>query len=448
MLSLLLTAALTISGAHTHDRVGSAIANAGDVNGDGVPDMIVGEQFSGTARAGAAYVVFGRRGRVDLGRFGSRGFRIDGPGREAHAGFAVAGAGDVNGDGLGDLVVGAAGGGFLDTREGEAYVVYGKRDSAPVDLGHLGASGFRMTGSPGGQLGFAVKGAGDVNGDGLDDVIVGDPNGGTGHAYVVFGARVPADVDVDALGTQGYAIAIADGDAGFSVAGVGDMNGDGRDDVAVAEADDGLAWVVFGAASAAPVDLAALGARGFRVEPLGKPDDGIDEVAAAGDVNADGRPDLVLGASGEDVGRDSGGAWVVYGSASTQTVRVSHIGRRGFHIRGRPGDELGTSIDGAGDIDGDGHADLVLGSFARGAGAAYVVFGRSRRELDLTRLAGRAIRLPGRVAGARLGWSVAGVPNADGKGHDGVLIGAPHAKRGARTSVGAASLYISKRRSG
>jgi len=433
-----LTAALTISGAHTHDRVGSAIANAGDVNGDGVPDVIVGEQLSGKARAGTVYVVFGRRGRVDLRGLGSRGFRIDGPGREGHAGFSVAGAGDVNGDGLDDVIVGAAGGGIVDFRPGEAYVVYGKRDSAAVDLAQLGAAGFRMTGSEGGQLGFDVDGAGDVNGDGLDDLIVGDPNGGTGHAYLVFGTRVPADVNVDALGAQGFAMATENGDAGFSVAGVGDVNSDGRDDVAVAEADDGLAWVVFGDASTTPVDLAALGARGFRIEPLGKPDDGIDQVAAAGDVNADGRPDLVLGASGEDVDRNAGGAWVVYGSASTQTVRVAHIGRRGFHIRGRPGEELGTSIDGAGDIDGDGHADLVFGSFARGAGAAYIVFGRSRREL----------RLPGRVPGARLGWSVVGIPNADGKGHDGVLLGAPYAKRGGQASVGTATLFISKRRSG
>ena len=435
--SLLLTAALTITGAHTHDRVGSAIANAGDVNGDGVPDLIVGEQFSGHARAGAAYVVFGRRGRVDLGRIGSRGFRIDGPGREAHAGFAVAGAGDVNGDGLDDVIVGAVGGGFLDTRDGEAYVIYGKRDAAAVDLAHLGASGLRISGSEGGQLGFDVDGAGDVNGDGLGDVIVGDPNGGTGHAYVVFGARVPADVNVDALGAQGFAISKQDEDAGFSVAGVGDMNGDGRDDVALSEGDHGLAWVVFGDPSSAPVDLAALGARGFRIEPLGKPDDGIDEVAAAGDVNADGRPDLLLGASGEDLERHAGGAWVVYGSASTQTVRVSRIGSRGFHIRGRRGDELGTSIDGAGDIDGDGHADLVLGSFARGAGAAYIVSGKSRA----------VTRLPGRVPGARAGWAVAGVPNADGKHHDGVLVGAPYTKRGGHSSVGAALLYISRARS-
>jgi hypothetical protein len=323
--------------------------------------------------------------------------------------------------------VGAAGGGFLDNRDGEAYVVYGKRDSAAVDLAHLGAAGVRISGSEGGQLGFDVDGAGDVNGDGLDDVIVGDPNGGTGHAYVVFGTRAPADVNVDALGAQGFAIAKQDEDAGFSVAGVGDMNGDGRDDVAVAEADDGRAWVVFGDASTAPVDLGALGARGFGIEPLTRPDDGIDQVAAAGDVNADGRPDLVLGASGEDLGHHAGGAWVVYGSASTQTVRFSHIGNRGFHIRGRPGDELGTSIDGAGDIDGDGRADLALGS---SDGAAYVVFGRKRNR----------VRLPGKGRGSR---SVAGVANADGKGHDGILVGAPSVKHG----TGAASLYVSRARS-
>ena len=136
MLSLLLTAALTISGAHAHARVGSAIAGAGDVNGDGVPDMIVGEPSAGSAGAGAAYVVFGSRdgGGVNLGEIGPRGFRIDGPGLHARAGYAVAGAGDVNGDGLADVIVGAP---FSDpngTESGRAYVVFGKEDTAPVAL--------------------------------------------------------------------------------------------------------------------------------------------------------------------------------------------------------------------------------------------------------------------------------------------------------------------------
>ena len=294
----LLREQVQIDGGAARDRVGSVIGDAGDVNGDGLPDLLVGEQHARPhgARSGSVFVVFGSRskGRVDLGRLGARGFRIDGAEPEARAGFAVAAAGDVNGDGLDDVIVGASGGvsGIDTVHDGAALVVYGRRGRANVDLAALGTAGFRISGEEGGQLGFAVDGAGDVDGDGLADVIVGDPNGATGHAYVVFGSRTSADVNVDSLGTRGFAMAAEE--AGFGVAGAGDVNRDGRADVAVTGG--GPAYVVFGKASRADVDLARLGAGGIRLAGPARSARAGWSVAGIRDADGKGHDGVFVGA--------------------------------------------------------------------------------------------------------------------------------------------------------
>ena len=214
---------------------------------------------------------------VDLGNLGDRGFRIDGIDASDISGFRVSGAGDVNGDGLADLIVGAMAadpGG--DGSAGESFIVFGKAGSETVDLETLGAGGFRIDGIDAFDYsGRSVSGAGDVNGDGLADLIVGAPNadpGGdisAGESYVVFGKASSEPVDLAALGAGGFRIDGIDSFdfSGFSVSGAGDVNGDGLADLIVgaygaARGGDSLvgeSYVVFGKSSSATVDLAALG---------------------------------------------------------------------------------------------------------------------------------------------------------------------------------------------
>lgn len=475
-IDLLVRAGLRIDGAAAEDYAGFSdlVAGAGDVNGDGRQDVImgaVGADANGRANSGSAYVIFGRASAtsVDLATLGSVGFRIDGAFAGSPAsGFSVAGLGDVNGDGRSDVVVGLA----TATHRGRpgsgtAYVVFGKTSATPVDLAALGAGGFRIDGAAASdQAGRSVAAAGDVNGDGRPDVIVGadeaDSNGRpeSGSAYVVFGKASTAPVDLAALGGDGYRIdgAAARDAAGQSVAGAGDVNGDGRPDVVVgAPAADpngrtssGSAYVVFGKASRTTVDLAALGAGGFRINGVLAQDFAGWSVAGAGDVNGDGRPDVVIGAPANVGLNRRGGGYVVFGKASSTTVELAALGAGGFHIDGARGDDAtGRSVAGAGDVNRDGRPDVIVGAPGAdfngrfGSGSAYLVFGKATTAaVSLAALGARGSRIDGAAAGDQAGASVAGAGDVNGDGRPDVVVGAPSADPSGRQDAGSVHLVF------
>lgn len=308
---------------------------------------------------------------------------LAGASEEGLAGSTVAGLGDVNGDGRDDLAVAAQG-------EGTVYVIAGGALPAQAELGQ---SGFAITSIPVGDSLTEVEGlpyvdpgildvapAGDVNGDGLADILVGagraSPDGGeeSGAAYLVYGSRSTSDVDVAALGSRGYALT-GPGPfwhAGASVSGVGDVNGDGRDDIAVggrshvgredvtAAVGSAWTWVLYGGSERRDLELPARGGppNGFTVPGIG------DSLTRAGDVNGDGLDEVVGGDAYHRMGIP-GRAAVVFGSrASPPVVDARRPGRWGIALQMGRGRMIGEFTSAAGDHNGDGLADVAVGSYS------------------------------------------------------------------------------------
>lgn len=387
-----------IDGAAAGDQVGTSVAGAGDVNGDGFADLLVGAPSAGNnsrAYSGSTYVVFGssRSANVDLQALATLGFRIDGGAPKEWSGSSVAGAGDLNGDGLDDVIIGAPNAdGRGRSTSGSAYVVFGSVDAAPVDLADAVGRGFRIDGATTrDRAGTSVANAGDVNGDGRNDLLVGAPNHGA--AYVVFTGSA-ADVDLAVLGQRGFRI-----DGAFSkhynnhaLAGIGDVNGDGLDDVLVGShltVGGPGAFAVFGG-NADSVDRSSLGERGYLING-GSAGRAGKAVAGAGDVNADGIPDLLVGAPYADKNkrRYSGSSYVVFGGSS-DPADLDNLADRGLRIDGAAvGEHSGASVAGSGDFNGDGVADMLIGAFradAKGrkdSGSTYVVFGGEQARLKV-----------------------------------------------------------------
>jgi hypothetical protein len=459
---------LAIHGAGASQGAGDSVAGAGDVNGDGLEDVVVGApgaRNNGRASSGSAYVVFGRAapGAIDLAALGAGGFHVDGAGAGDRAGYAVAGAGDVNGDGRADVLVGAhaadPGG---RSNAGSAYVVFGKGSSAPVDLAALGAQGFRIDGAaPTERAGWAVAAAGDVNGDGRADLLVGAPfadRGGrqsSGSAYVVFGKSSTETVDLALTGDWGFRIdgASAEDFTAEAIGGAGDLTGDGLGDVLVGatfadpggRSSAGSAYVVYGKRTNEPVDLAALGAQGFRIDGAAA-GDGAGAAVAAGDVDGDGRTDLLVGAVFADANarRGSGSVHVLFGPRAG--VDLAAVGDEAARIDGAAVlDFAGGSVAPAGDANGDGRGDVLVGAAGvdspRGedSGAAYVVYAiGSSAVVDLAALGGQGFRMDGARGGDAAGGSVAGAGDVNGDGRPDALVGAAGADASGRAGSGSA----------
>jgi hypothetical protein len=416
------------------NNTGNQVSAAGDVNGDGIDDLLIGASgglgSSGVSSTigvnGASYVVFGASGlgasgTVELTALnGDNGFVLNGIAGGGASSYSVSAVGDINGDGNDDLLIGARDANPNGNKSGASYAVFGASEvgsSGMVELSALdGSNGFVLNGvTEDDRSGGSVSAAGDVNNDGIDDLLIGaigaDPNGDqSGASYVVFGTNgvgSSGTLELSTLdGSNGF---VLNGEAertasGASVSAAGDINNDGIDDLLIGVFSRGnngdlpigaTGYVVFGAngvGNSGTLELSTLdGSNGFVLD-----DDAHAgySVSAAGDVNGDGVDDLLIGVpysfciNDEDDAEcfSLGASYVVFGASgvgASGAVELSMLdGSDGFLLKGvLEGDDSGSAVSAAGDVNGDGIDDLLIGAPGAprrlGLGASYIVFGQS-----------------------------------------------------------------------
>jgi hypothetical protein len=390
-----------------------SVDSAGDVNGDGIDDIIIGAP-SISKYAGQSYVVFGSKkaypqpfGVQNLN--GSNGFIINGVQDYSYSGSSVSSAGDVNGDGIDDIIIGAP---SASNNAGQSYVVFGSKSGFPqiFNLVNLdGRNGFTINGKPSDWSGISVSRAGDINHDGIVDIIIGAYgfSSDAGKSYVVFGSKVGflqpfnlANLD----GRNGFVInGIKSGgtnpgdQSGNSVSNAGDINGDGINDVIIGTNQARQCYVVFGSKVGFPASLNLQnldGVNGFAVNNI---DDyayskSHKSVSRAGDINNDGIDDIIIGTPqgsntmpGPPPATGPGKSYIVFGRevGFPASFDLKYLdGKNGFNINGvDTGDFSGWSVSGAGDVNGDGVSDVIIGAPGQTGSSispkSYVVFGIS-----------------------------------------------------------------------
>jgi len=402
-LEWLRNAGATFEGDVAGDESSWAIDTAGDVNNDGFDDILISSwksQPGGKISAGRIYIMYGGlslTGNFDLAL---ADVVIEGQTAFWNAGFSIAGAGDVNNDGFDDVLIGARNATTNgNTGSGRCYLVYGGAAlPSVISLATLGAGGVTMNGIGFSDIaGHSIAGPGDVNGDGFDDMLIGAPGAGhagigfAGEAYIVYGSNtLPSLLELSSLAAGG----------------------------------------------------------GVTINGIASSDQNGTMVAAAGDVNNDGFMDILTGSPLADpFGKNlAGRAAIVYGGPSLPLViNLVSLNAGGVLINGHSsGDKLGDVGGGAGDINGDGFDDIILGVRVKNgpagekAGRSYVYYGGAGlpQTININAIGAGGITFEGVGANDQSGNAVATGGDVNGDGYDDLLIGATGADPNGDSNAG------------
>ncbi|WP_430895141.1 MULTISPECIES: FG-GAP-like repeat-containing protein [unclassified Paraflavitalea] len=411
------TANTSIESNKANAQLGFSVSSAGDINGDGYSDILLGANTydNGQANEGAVFIHNGSATGIST----TPAALLENNSVGALFGSSVNTAGDINGDGYSDIIIGAPGYSNGEAGEGAAFIYHGSASgilTAPAAVLESNQTGANM--------GCSVALAGDVNNDGFSDLIVGAKlfdNGqiDEGVAFVFHGSAT----GINTIAAIQLEMNSAGANFGTAVASAGDVNGDGFNDVVVGasgyangQAGEGAAFVFLGAAT-------GIGAAPSTIVESNIPNASMGiSVASAGDVNGDGYSEIIVGASGYSNGQANEGAFYLFngsaaGTLPTPSSLVESNNANAF---------LGVSVNSAGDINGDGYSDIIIGVQATNT---RIYYGAST-GLNLSSL----------VSLTTTNSSVSSAGDVNGDGYSDLLVGSAQYSNG-QTNEGIAYVF-------
>lgn len=447
---------VTLLGEAENARAGLSVSPAGDVNGDGYDDFLVG-----TATEGAYLVYGQEDLWNNTTLNSSTSAHFSNENDSDALGASVSTAGDVNGDGYDDFLIGATGNDEGGSNAGAVYLVYGQaQDLTDRTIRSSNSTKF-LGEAAADAAGSAVSTAGDVNGDGYDDIIIGVKNNAgsaasSGAVYLIYGqAEELDDTTLSNTTTSKFNGERSNDFAGLAVSTAGDLNGDGYDDIIIGSMQDsgGAVYLLYGQASALS-DRTLSSSNSVKFTSNDAINDILgSDVSKAGDVNGDGYDDILLG---DQKNSDSlpGDVYLLYGQANTfSDMAINSSTAVQFASEASDDDGIGSAVAAAGDVNGDGYDDFIIGAYlhdtiAANAGSTYVVYGQEDELTNSTFGSTTAVEFTGEEEGDNAGYSVSVAGDVNGDGLADVIVGASSKESTDTGAVYLAYMYIDEDRDG
>jgi len=443
----------SIIGPAADNQLGYSVSIVGDVDGDGLDDMLIGTPFvppgmGSGARVGRAYLYLGNTTGLGNNTYTSQAkSEFIGQNPFDLAGLTVAGAGDVDGDGLGDMLIGAPNAG----NGGRVYLVLGNRTNLGRFVSLSNVFAYYEGGAASMELGTAMA-SGDLNGDGFSDLVLGAPTGNA--VFVVFGnsTGMKKNITLNSNADAKYTDPTNSQSLGKSLA-VGDLDGDAIGDIIMGApfydarySNDGAVFVVFGGkAKTWPAGGASLPGGSdawLRGDALA---DNFGTTVTAGDMDGNSSMELVVGAPGWDHGvdADSGMTYIFNGTDRVNWTKGMWAENTTLGYWGVDGNDQAPSSIAMGDVNGDGLCDLAVGAYRNDSlrGRVHIIQGSAPLPYGNRSLDTAHHWFMGEAVDDRLGWSVSLGGDVNGDAYADVFMGAPRHANASALNSGKAYLF-------